>query len=59
MNAESVLARLQGVKRNGSSWMARCPAHEDKSPSLSVRDESGKVLLHCFAGCTIEASAVH
>jgi hypothetical protein len=35
--------------------MARCPAHGDKNPSLSVRDENGRVLLHCFAGCTVES----
>ena len=54
MNLERVLARLQGVRRNGEQWVARCPAHADKSPSLSLRDENGKVLFHCFAGCTVE-----
>jgi len=55
MNAEAILARLKSVRRNGSGWMSRCPAHLDKSPSLSVRNGSGRVLMHCFAGCTIEA----
>lgn len=55
VGAEAILARLQGVRRNGSGWIARCPAHADKSPSLSLREESGKVLLHCFAGCTVES----
>src|SRR5467141_3395727 len=55
MNVEAILARLAGVRRNGGQWMARCPAHEDKGPSLSVRGENGRVLLHCFAGCTVEA----
>ena len=55
MNVEAVLARLQGVRRNGEQWVARCPAHADKSPSLSVRNGDGKVLLHCFAGCKVEA----
>ena len=33
--------------------MAQCPAHEDKTPSLSVRDtEGGRVLVHCHAGCS-------
>lgn len=32
--------------------MARCPAHEDRSPSLSIKEtQDGKVLLHCFGGC--------
>ena len=55
MTLEVVLARLQGVRRNGCGWMARCPAHEDRSPSLSIRKENGKILLHCFGGCSIEA----
>jgi hypothetical protein len=55
MSVEAFIGRLQGVKRNGTGWMALCPGHADKSPSLSVRDENGIVLLHCFAGCTPEA----
>ena len=34
--------------------MARCPAHEDRSPSLSIREDADKVLLHCFSGCDPE-----
>jgi len=56
MNAEAILDRLQGVRCGGRGWVARCPAHGDRSPSLSVREgEGGRVLLHCFAGCTTEA----
>lgn len=34
-------------------WMACCPAHQDKSPSLSIREASdGRVLIHCWAGCS-------
>lgn len=44
------------VKRSGAGWMARCPAHDDRSPSLSVRrGEDGRVLIHCHAGCPPEA----
>lgn len=51
LTVEEVLARLSGVRRCGRGWVARCPAHEDCEPSLSVADEGGKLLLHCFAGC--------
>jgi hypothetical protein len=55
MNAEAILARLQSVRRNRAGWAARCPAHDDKTPSLSVRAENGRILLHCFRGCSINA----
>jgi putative DNA primase/helicase len=32
--------------------MAKCPAHDDRNPSLSIRVDQGKVLLHCHAGCS-------
>jgi hypothetical protein len=56
MNAtERVLDRLDGVKQTAPDrWIARCPAHEDRSPSLSIRQiGDGRVLLHCFSGCQI------
>lgn len=50
--AAPLLARLDRVIPAGTGrWYARCPAHDDKSPSLSIRETDGKVLLHCFAGC--------
>lgn len=52
MTLDELLARLDGVKRCGPHHMARCPGHEDRGPSLSVREEDGKILVHCFAGCT-------
>ena len=55
MNAEGILAQLKGVRPSGSGWVARCPAHDDQNPSLSIHERDGKVLLKCFAGCTIEA----
>lgn len=39
-------------KRHATGWAARCPAHEDRSPSLSISEtETGSVLVYCFAGC--------
>ncbi|TCO83081.1 hypothetical protein EV699_103130 [Plasticicumulans lactativorans] len=51
--AERLLARLERVKAAGAGrWMARCPAHDDRNPSLAIReDERGRVLVHCHAGC--------
>ncbi|MNR26657.1 hypothetical protein D3C85_1438870 [compost metagenome] len=48
-----ILPRLDKVKPSGpGKWKARCPAHDDKDPSLSIREaDDGKVLLHCWAGC--------
>ena len=51
MTADSIIRGLE-ARRSGSAWMAKCPAHEDSNPSLSIREASGKVLLHCHAGCT-------
>ncbi len=55
MSLETILWRLKGVRRSGNGWMALCPAHEDKNASLSVREENGKVLVHCHGGCALEA----
>lgn len=54
---KSILDRLEGVKQTGPSrWLAKCPAHEDKSPSLSVRElDDGRLLLHDFGGCHTQA----
>lgn len=55
-NVEALLDRLNGVKPSGQGrWLARCPAHEDRSPSLSIRDMGdGRILLKCFAECDTE-----
>ncbi len=50
MTFEEIIEKFQ-ARRAGSSWMAKCPAHEDRSPSLSISEEDGKILLHCHAGC--------
>jgi hypothetical protein len=54
VTARELLSRLEGVKRTAPGrWIARCPAHEDRKASLSVRElEDGRVLLHDFAGCS-------
>lgn len=49
-------ARGCGPQRNGTGWSARCPAHEDRHPSLAVNvTDDGTVLVKCHAGCEIGA----
>lgn len=50
MNFDALTHALE-ARRSGSAWMARCPAHEDSNPSLSIREVDGKILLHCHGGC--------
>lgn len=51
MTAETI-AKALGGHRAGATWMARCPAHDDSSPSIAISAGSnGKVLVRCHAGC--------
>lgn len=54
---DNVLVQLTKVQqRQPGQWSACCPAHADKGPSLAVRvTPDGAVLLHCFAGCSVDA----
>lgn len=48
-----ILERLSDAKETSSGWMARCPAHEDRRPSLSISEgEDGRALLRCHRGCS-------
>jgi hypothetical protein len=50
------IAECLHARRSGNGWIVRCPAHEDRSPSLSIGEgRDGKILLHCFGGCTSKA----
>jgi hypothetical protein len=53
MSLDSVLSKLNKVKRTGvGRYISCCPAHEDKSPSMTLRElDDGRVLIHCFSGC--------
>jgi CHC2 zinc finger len=56
MKIEALLSRLEKVKGRNGSWTACCPAHADRSPSLSVREtDDGRILLHCFGGCSVDS----
>lgn len=57
MDVTQFLACLTGVKKSTKgSWVACCPAHEDRTPSLAVKElDDGRILLHCFGGCGTDA----
>src|SRR5262245_53157922 len=49
-------AQFEHVRPCGQGFSARCPAHEDQQNSLSISSgDDGRVLVHCHAGCTLEA----
>lgn len=54
MNPGELLKRLQGARSKSDGWTARCPAHEDTTPSLSISERNGKILLFCHAGCRVK-----
>ena len=53
---EDILSRLEKVRKTGSNnWLACCPSHEDKSPSMTIHAaDDGRILVKCFAGCGFE-----
>ncbi len=54
-DALAALERVTGFRpvKTGDGYKARCPCHEDRNPSLSVK-MNGRLLLHCFAGCSYD-----
>ena len=54
--ANRLLAHLEGMRQTGPDrWMACCPAHNDRNPSLSIAlTADGRILLNCFAGCSFD-----
>jgi hypothetical protein len=53
-NLDNLLSRLDKVKGRNGNYIACCPAHKDRSPSMTIKEtEDGKILMHCFAGCSI------
>ncbi len=56
MKTLQLIDRLLGVRKTGpATWIARCPAHDDKSPSLTVTEADDRILMHCFAGCDVHS----
>ena len=52
----NILSRLDKVRPNGENkWVACCPSHKDKTPSLSIKlIPDSRILMHCHAGCYTE-----
>lgn len=44
-----ILPKLQKAHQKGERWWACCPVHNDKNPSMTLKEEDGKVLIHCFS----------
>lgn len=55
MSSTALLSRLDGVRQTSPGrWVACCPAHDDRHPSMTIRElDDGRVLMHCFAGCDV------
>jgi len=51
VNTLDVLDRLEQVTGGKGKWVACCPAHQDKSPSLAITEATDRLLVYCFAGC--------
>ena len=59
MRSNTTLSTIAGglnkVRWQGDYQLtACCPAHDDKNPSFTAKDDNGKILVHCFAGCSQE-----
>ena len=57
MTIDNVLARLKNVKQTSKeTYLACCPSHDDRTPSLSIRGlADGRILIHCLVGVTFTA----
>ncbi|BFU93430.1 MAG: hypothetical protein NTNFB02_01520 [Nitrospira sp.] len=56
MTVSDFLSRLESVRSRGTGkWSARCPAHPDKNPSLSVVEGERGLLVRCWAGCSVQS----
>lgn len=57
MTAPKFAELVRGKRTGAGRWDARCPAHDDGRPSLSIREGSrGRTLVHCFAGCSVASA---
>jgi len=55
-NIDTLLSRVHKLKETGDGkWLACCPAHDDKPPSLAIKLADDQILIHCFAGCDVSS----
>lgn len=54
MSIDEILCRFAKPRKSSRGFLVRCPAHGDRGPSLSIKeaDDDGRILVHCFAGCS-------
>ena len=52
---DKLISSLDGLRQTGPRrWLAKCPAHDDRSPSLSIAErDDGAALIHCHGGCSV------
>src|SRR5688572_21455419 len=56
MSLAEILPHLKKVKKTGkNNYLACCPAHNDKSPSMTLMESDGKVVVRCHAECSFES----
>jgi hypothetical protein len=55
VTVEEFTAHLEAVRTVSRGYLAKCPSHADRHPSLSIKEGDRGVLVKCWAGCTIEA----
>jgi len=54
VTADQILILLFGVRPRGKNqWTAQCPAHNDRSPSLTIRETHDRILIRCWASCAV------
>ena len=59
LTVSNFLSKLQGVRGGDGQWQARCPCrNDDSNPSLSVKDDNGKVVVYCHRGKPCSASEI-
>ena len=51
MTVTAIADHLHARSAGEGRWIAKCPGHDDGRPSLSIKEESGRVLIYCRAGC--------